>query len=482
MRRGIALVVVFGVGFTPAAGASTATVGAPQPVSDRSQFVGPCPGFPPITHQDAEAEPTLAVNPRDPNKIALAWVQDAFTQPAVATSSDGGRSFRSAVLSGATTCSGGTDSFSLDPWLSFGPDGTAYLVVGAGDIVGEPVFSPRSRVLSYRSTHAGTEWQGPVVVEPKDGSFYDKPSITADPRHPGRAYAVYARRTGPAADSTGLSYVRRTDDAGASYSERSALYEPGSQQFTDASIVVVLADGTLVDVFIVGRFGQSPLQMSQRSTDDGRTWSPPALVGEISTVGVADPDTTEAVQADPLPTIAADGQTVYVAWHEVSSAHSSRIALAKSTDGARRWSAPTAAIDVAGQAFLPTLAVAHDGTVALTWYDTRGDRSGDGQLTTDYRFAHSHDGGRTWEQSHVGGPFDMRSAATAIGGHFIGDYFGLAAVPGGFVTAFTLAQPLARAGPSDIFLARIHVPAAPRSKPQPRRRRVSNRHRRRRGK
>jgi hypothetical protein len=43
---------------------------------------------------------------------------------------------------------------------------------------------------------------------------------------------------------------------------------------------------------------------------------------------------------------------------------------------------------------------------------------------------------------------------------FIGDYFGLAAVPGGFAAAIVQAQPKATKGPSDVFFARVEVGCA----------------------
>ncbi len=461
--------------FAALAGAAPAVAGAapavaapvrverPHPISGRSQFTGACPGMFPVTRQDAEGEPILAVNPLNPRNIVAAWTQDTYTQPAVATSLDGGRTFRPAKLQRATTCTGGTDKFSLDPWVSFGRDGRSYVTVVAGDATGFPVLSPMTRVLAYRSANSGLDWRGPTVVEPADGSFYDKPSVTADPKRRGRVYVVYARRTGPQDASTGIGLFRQTRDGGRSYGPRARTSEPGAQQFPDAAILSVLPDGSLLNVFIVGRFQRAPLQESQRSRDGGRTWSPPALIGTVSTTQVTDPDTGQAVQSDPLPsvTVGAHG-VVYVTWHEVASAHSSRIALSRSRNGGRSWSRPATAISSKAQVFLPTIAAAPDGTLALTWYDTRRDKPGDGQLTTDYWFARSRDDGRTWIQAHVDGPFDPLQTSSTGPAHFIGDYFGLAAVPGGFVTAYTMGPPRARVGPSDIFFTRIHVAARAR--------------------
>ena len=67
-------------------------------------------------------------------------------------------------------------------------------------------------------------------------------------------------------------------------------------------------------------------------------------------------------------------------------------------------------------------------------------------------FAASRDRGRTWEQTHVAGSFDYRTAPNGR----LGEYQGLAAVGRkGFAAVFTMAAPQAKNGPSDIFFARI---------------------------
>jgi hypothetical protein len=45
-------------------------------------------------------------------------------------------------------------------------------------------------------------------------------------------------------------------------------------------------------------------------------------------------------------------------------------------------------------------------------------------VPTDHWIVHSHDGGASWTENHVAGPFDMRTAPDA-GGYFLGDYEGL---------------------------------------------------------
>ena len=92
----------------------------------------------------------------------------------------------------------------------------------------------------------------------------------------------------------------------------------------------------------------------------------------------------------------------------------------------------------------------------MTWYYLRSDRPGDAALSADVWFAYSQDRGRSWRQTHVAGPTDLRTAPLPAH-NYVGEYQGLAGLPRGrgFAAAFTLAAPQAKDGPTDIFFARI---------------------------
>jgi hypothetical protein len=114
------------------------------------------------------------------------------------------------------------------------------------------------------------------------------------------------------------------------------------------------------------------------------------------------------------------------------------------------------------QAFLPALAAGPSGVLGLLFYDTRNDVSGDGKLTTDLWFAESTDRGDSWEQTHVVGSFDALTAPNFFNqGHLLGDSIDLTSAPGGFDAVFTLAQPLARSGPINVFFSHIELGAPP---------------------
>src|SRR5262249_14269433 len=113
------------------------------------------------------------------------------------------------------------------------------------------------------------------------------------------------------------------------------------------------------------------------------------------------------------------------------------------------------------QAFLPTIRVAADGTVTVTYYDFRLNDPEPG-LPTDVWVVHGHarrHGGLTnpanWggELRLTDASFDMEQAPIVQrGGYFVGDYEGLAAVGNSFLAFF--AQPHDK-DPASIFFRRI---------------------------
>ncbi|MFN2539412.1 MAG: sialidase family protein [Mycobacteriales bacterium] len=427
---------------------------------------------------DAETEPSLTADPRDPDHLVAAWMQDLYGGYVAAWSSNGGARWHTSLVPGNSTCTGDGYELAADPWLSTGGDGTTYLAGLSLDLndtpnaSGPPYLPFRSRLQVNRSTDGGRTWSAPAVVVAGEGRLHDKPSITADPRRDGHAYLVWTEfltPLGPPAE--GISFSR-TSDGGATWSAPRHLDLPAPPGATpQGALVLVLDDGSLLVVTTVrARNGTAdPHRIyATRSADLGESWSAPVLVAEFPATDRrhstpwSDPETGEAIDAPEWAVSAAaapDGE-VHVVWRHRTGPDSAEVRMADSTDRGGTWNAAHLVAGPGGQTFLPVVAVGPDGTLGVTYYDDRNDVPGDAAYPADLWFAHSHDGGATWQERHLAGPVDLRTALLRkipVRGLFLGDYHGLVAARGGFGSVAALARPEAAAGGSDLFFTRIHT-------------------------
>jgi hypothetical protein len=433
------------------ASASKAKVGPLVPVSNTNPLPPSCAG----PNRDAEIEPSLAVNPRNPDQQVMAWLQGVTTSQGLsvvsANSKNGGESWKSVLVPDNTLCTGGDLERVIAPWLSYGPKGTAYLssIAFTGN-------DPDLGVTVNHSTDNGASWSQPSFVG--GPSLKATEAITADPSRAGTSYAVWREIVDP----RNIIFSRIKDD-GSRWSEPIPLYEASPLEFGQASEILALGPGKLVAVFTVTEItpGLPTRLLARRSSDGGRTWSSLSELAEVPLIQPRDPDTGALVKYGPH-FFAADADPehgVSVAYQDPQSATESKIMVTSSEHG-WNWSKPRLASKGAVSPFIPDLALDRTGTLALRFYDFRNDVIGDGQLTTDSWFRRSHDGGRSWKEEKLGGGFDLRTAPVAgapLSGYNLGVHQGLAPTHNGFATAFTRAKPAAKEGPTDIFYATIKV-------------------------
>jgi hypothetical protein len=460
---------------------------------------------------NSEVEPYLAVNPTNPQNVVAVWQQDRWSNGGsrgnvVGTSFDGGATWtlvtatKSSLCTGGTAANGGDLPRASDPWLSFAPNGDLYLtslivrdevISNAGDF-----GAVEGGMLVAKSTDGGVTWSDPVtMIREGCGALNDKEAITADPNDARFAYAAWTRYAYPNAnahasclgalnaaisvdDADAASFVApgwfaRTTDGGQSWEPAREIFPVGQGIHTiDHQIVVLRAGvafaGELVDFFVLTHLrtnahkerGQELALI--RSHDKGLTWSGELVVDRIEPIATTDPLTRRAIRAGVNPDAAADPRTgaLYAVWKDGRFGRGAygETAFTMSLDGGTTWTAPvkvnlTPATPQLGnrQAFLPSVAVGADGSVAVSYYDLRfngTDASADETLETDHFLARCETPSISESDRCVGdwvetritpASFNLRAAPNA-GGLFLGDYMGLAAVGSGFGALFTQAN------------------------------------------
>jgi Neuraminidase (sialidase) len=290
--------------------------------------------------------------------------------------------------------------------------------------------------------------------------------ILADPRHAGTLYAVWSQVTdlGPSQGATEVDFAR-SDDFGATWSEPVRMFK-GDDTTSQFNQILAPRDGTLVDIFV-----ESPLLFevsdpppaptmqlrAVRSTDGGKTWSEPQTITSFPYTVATDPLSGAPIRATGQDiTATSDRQgTLYVGWFAVQTSSQSSIWIASSVDTGKTWSAPITVAQRSGEeVFLPEVAAAGDGRIAVIWYQAQESTA---QLRFDVEvwYAVSSDQGKLWSDKRVDGPFDMNTAPTSSLGPFLGDYEGIVGLPDGFAFAYAKAIPVtAGNGLSAMFFAR----------------------------
>jgi hypothetical protein len=466
---GVAAVFFVSAAISSGAAAAPYSLDPPVLVSGPSPFAA-CPfgaaDANSVAYTNTELEPQVAVNPTDPANIVGAFQQDRWNDggargQVAARSTDGGASWvRNWVP--FSVCSGGDPDYARasDPWVSFDAAGRLYQISLSVDSAELGL----SAVLASTSTDGGATWSDPKTIQRDENpvNFNDKESITGDWTRADTAYAAWIPGENRSIRSLSRSFAYRgqpvfskTTDGGQTWSAPVSM--AGNQNvYAQGNQIAVLPDGTLVNVFAILSKGSGiqPPNANQlfmavtRSTDGGRHWSPPIKIAPIRTALLTDPDNpdpqslNETVRAgDYLPDIAVDHASgaLYVVWSDGLGTNVDNVVISKSTDGGRTWS-PLKAIDQTPgpHAFNQTVQVAGDGTVAVLYYDFRNNTPDPG-LPTDVWLTQSTDGGNTWEEQHVTGPFDMKAAPVARG-FFLGDYMGLEAIGNDLLAFFSTTQ------------------------------------------
>lgn len=432
-------------------------------------------------HYLAHSEPMLAENPRNP--LNLVGGSKFFTDPRHYRFQIG---FFSSFDGGCTWQDGGvfpgfsTQETTSDITFAFGLHNDVYaLVLNSASVTN----STESGVSVLASHDGGRTFGQPVSVfdDHSGRTFSDKPWIVVDTTngpHSGNIYVVWSYDHGGFCGDgnfcqQGLGFSRSSDggkhftplrsiEGHAPFCTNPATGRPAHDTDCDGVLgatPAVLPDGTLAVAFqymdVMG--GNIPTRLAVvTSPDGGATWSSPVLIATIhDIVGYFPPDT---YRNDSLPAFACDPRTgqMYIAWSDKGPMDAD-ILFSTSTDHGHTWTPFPIRVnddlsDDGANQFQPQLAVAHDGVVSISFFDTRQDPR---HRLIDVYLAQSADHGasflpnlrvttQSWNPT-VGAPVDE------FGSLFIGDYQGLT-TDDAFVHPFWNDT---RTGRQEIFTAAI---------------------------
>lgn len=401
----------------------------------------------------AHSEPMLAINPA--NTLNMVGGSKLFTDPAhyrfqigTYSSFDGGCTWTdNGVLPGFAP-----SELTSDVSIAFGPDNRVYVAVLYSDNKND------SGIAVSTSIDGGKTFGDPVTVYDNAAGevFSDKPWLAVDmsggPNN-GHVYVVWSYDHGGScgfdnACQQNLGFSRSADggktfspvrlvEGSAPFCTNPATGRPPNSHACDGAlgaIPAVLPDGTLAvafDYMDVMSTGKIPTRLAVvTSHNGGASWASPVLIDTISDISGVFPPYHYRVAS--LPAFASDPaqNKLYIAWADKRGLDSD-ILFSSSSDGGHTWSRPLRVNDdrVGDRAnqFQPQIAVAPNGVVTVSYFDTRLDSY---RHLIDVYLAQSVDGGATflpnvrvttksWNPD-VGAPRD------GAGQQFIGDYQGLA--------------------------------------------------------
>jgi len=520
--RGFTIFVALAAVVLVAAGAAAAVPSAPIQVSaSTSPFDTPAcnaldalqASFGSLNYLNSEVEPQVAVDPTNPSHLVGVWQQDRWIDGGAnglvsAYSTNGGANWTQSVQP-FTACASGLDfERSSDPWVSIGPGTPAGSSGSTVYSVGLPfdqtpyktdVLARHNGVNAAVSYDGGATWthnqmliDDPCISQPRKSPGYfcnnskafvldDKESVTADPVHPGVAYAVWDRLLAPPASFPGFIHERgyfgqvfmsKTTDFGATWSAPQLLLMGPSQDQTLGNVILIdRQTGALYDFFdLINNESNAHKHRGTnvafiKSTDGGATWSDAHVVDALAAVGVSDfanvdpsegtpPATLRA--ADDIPEVAINpnnGQ-LYAVWQDsrFNGFANDEVVISTSSNGGATWSTSTLVNAHTGlAAFLPTVAVNSAGVVGVTYYQWPSAPTAGNEPANLY-IRHSTSAGSSTAAptfdapTKLDGPFNMLAAPWA-GGYFLGDYQGLAATGSAFLP-FYVKPNCADGGPS----------------------------------
>jgi len=364
-----------------------------------------------VSHKSGyQGETTVAIDPTDPLHILTSSNDLTGSNAAqVYESVDGGKTWTNANVGLTTLC--------YDPWLDFNAAGDAFFA-----------YECSNQSYAYR-IHGTNTWVKTTFSSQLAGSFPDRDMIQLD--------------TGPNSPFKNSAYIGY-DDNGNSNTAYVLFSRDGKTGWTRSNAmgtgtigvnVSVSPDGTVYATWLA--YGTSKLMMA-KSTNGGVSFGAAVVVTTLlqntSSFFISiPPQQSRGIVLFPLTEASTPGSSnpnrVYVAYQDRATSNNAELNIyVITTDNGSTFSSRVKVNDDTGGAyqFFPAVAVSPNGTVGVSWYDTRRDVT---NHKTDQFFATSTNGGVSFG---VNRRITTAQSDETVGGfnaNQYGDYEGLDAGP-----------------------------------------------------
>ena len=420
--------------------------------------------------QTSQNETPLAINPTDPNNLITGANDWNYNDGcAVNASFDGGKTWTptlpSGFVPGLTKYTNdpsvpGTGIYDAagDPYVAFGPDGTAYFACQAFN------FTPPFEIALYvsRSSNGGRTWQtglpgdrptqvsvwnGNGKSKGSNGQFPDHESmfidVSAKSPYQGSIYIAWVQFNGNSSHSPVNVAVSR--DGAATFSTPRQVTSGTVRNNQDARIVGA-PDGTLYLTFDNGvQGGKGSAMYASTSADGGASWSTPQQLGTFVNPVCTFPPYCFNLSGGPFRSGGSYPAPGYdpvrdrldVIYADIDGQYAQVYFTSASAKDLTRWTAPIAIAPAAGDRFQAEMSVAPNGRIDVSFYD----RSYSANALVDMTYATSNDGGLSWTSHRVSSKgFDPSQWGVPSGTGFrpfIGDYNGMISTASSAAIAWT---------------------------------------------
>jgi hypothetical protein len=337
---------------------------------------------------DAANEPSIAVDPTAPNRMAVGWrqfdtIQNNFRQAGRAWTNDGGRTWNAAVPLDA-------GNFRSDPVLHADADGNIYYYS-----LGNGFFCDM-----FISRDGGQTFEPPVPAAGGDKQWFTIDTTQSSGRH--HVYVSWSTAGNPFAPN---QFSRSTDRA-ESFEAPTLLSQPRPRWGT----MDVSSDGVLYLAGVADGAGFRVL----RSSDARDPFVPPEweanvgvdMGGSLGSFGGPNPGGLlgQVWVAVDRSGGEFEGNVYLLASANPPGNDPLDVMFARSTDGGATWSPPvkvnTEEPGANAWQWFGTMSVSPTGRIDVIWNDTVTAQS----ATSELRYAYSDDAGETWSPGRAMGP------------------------------------------------------------------------------